>query len=238
MKLLIPVLFACSLLIQTPALLAEDADSSAGIGPATVTEAINVGNYIYLHLEEPDIWIATSPLEVAVGDRISFRGGAEMRNFYSKILDRTFASILFVQTISVEQRDIAKLHQGAMRSPGTDHPLVAMPNAATAPAAGEIEPLEGGMTVAAILADPAALDGQTVRLRARVIKVSENIVGRNWITLQDGSGAAPDDKLMATSAELPSTGDLVVVSGTLRKDIDIGSGYTYEVLLEEAAFSQ
>jgi hypothetical protein len=33
-------------------------------------------------------------------------------------------------------------------------------------------------------------------------------------------------------------GDLVVASGTIRNDIDLGSGYTYKVLLEEATFSQ
>ncbi len=237
MKAKILILFICSLMVQAPGLRAEEpADSQTG--PASVLEVIDVGSYVYLRLEEPDTWIATSPLEVAVGDLISFSNPAEMRNFYSKKLDRTFESILFVTKVSIDGRDITKLHESAAEIGDANHPVVAMPEAVSAPAAGEIEPLEGGQTIAGILADPGALEGQNVRLRARVIKISENVVGKNWVTLQDGSGTAPDNKLIVTSAEIPAPGDLVIASGTLRKDVDIGSGYSYGVLLEETSFSQ
>ncbi len=239
MKAMSFILFACSLIVQTPGLSAEETlPADAQIGPASVVETIDVGNYIYLRLEDPDIWIATSPLEVVVGDQVSFSNGAEMRNFYSKILDRTFESILFVSKVSIDGRDIAKLHKSAMEEQSVDHPVVAPPEAVPAPVAGEIEALEDGQTVASIVADSIGLNGQSVRLRARVIKVSANVMGKNWITLQDGSGTAPDNKLLATSSETPAPGDLVIAAGTLRKDVDIGSGYTYKVLLEEAAFSQ
>ena len=69
------------------------------------------------------------------------------------------------------------------------------------------------------------------------MKISQNIQGKNWITLQDGTGTKPDNKLLATSSEIVSPGDLVVVSGILKTDIDIGSGYKYKILLENAAFS-
>jgi hypothetical protein len=82
------------------------------------------------------------------------------------------------------------------------------------------------------------LADQQVSLRARVVKVSEDILGKNWITLQDGTGDEPNNKLIATSAEIAHIGDLVTVSGVLRTDVALGSGYTYKVLLEEAVFSQ
>ena len=63
-------------------------------------------------------------------------------------------------------------------------------------------------------------------------------MGKNWVTLQDGTGAEPDNKLIATSEELVSPGDLVIASGTLRYDADIGSGYKYKVLLEKAIFTK
>jgi hypothetical protein len=63
-------------------------------------------------------------------------------------------------------------------------------------------------------------------------------MGKNWITMQDGTGTEPDNRLVATSSELVSPGDLVIASGILRKDIDIGAGYKYKILLEEATFSQ
>ena len=82
------------------------------------------------------------------------------------------------------------------------------------------------------------MSDQTVGLRARVIKVNENIMGKNWITLQDGTGTAPNDKLLATSLESVAPGETVTVRGVVRNDVDLGSGYRYNVLLEEAIFTQ
>ena len=81
------------------------------------------------------------------------------------------------------------------------------------------------------------MDEKEASLNARVIKVSQNIMGKNWITLEDGTGTEPDNKLLATSQELVSPGDIVIAKGIVRTDIDIGSGYKYKVLLEEATFS-
>jgi len=43
--------------------------------------------------------------------------------------------------------------------------------------------------------------------------------------------------LLTTSQEVVAPGDLVIVKGTVATDVDLGYGYEYEVLLEEATFS-
>ena len=91
-------------------------------------------------------------------------------------------------------------------------------------------------TIADITGDSAGLKGQTVSLRAKVIKVSKNVMGKNWITLQDGTGTEPDNKLIATSTETVMPGEIVTVSGVIHTDLDLGAGYHYDVLLEEATF--
>ena len=47
---------------------------------------------------------------------------------------------------------------------------------------GEIAPLEGGKTIADIHTESEKLKDQQVTLRAKVMKVSENILGKNWGT--------------------------------------------------------
>lgn len=232
MKFSIPALLFCLLVQLAPALAMAQAGPQAG----TVAESIDAGGYTYLRLEEPDIWLATSSLQVATGDQVEYSGGMEMRDFHSKALDRAFESIWFVQEVRVVGKDIAALHDTAGQAGGFDHAGIGAPDVASAPAAGDIPALDGGATVAGLVADPGSLEGQTVRLRARVTKVSANIMDRNWITLQDGSGTNPEDKLIATSTQSVSAGDVVIASGTLRSDVDIGSGYRYEVLLEDARF--
>jgi hypothetical protein len=56
--------------------------------------------------------------------------------------------------------------------------------------------------------------------------------------LQDGTGTAPDNRLIATSSEVMSVGDLVTVKGIIHTNVDLGSGYNYKVLIEEATFSR
>ena len=56
--------------------------------------------------------------------------------------------------------------------------------------------------------------------------------------MQDGTGTEPDNKLLTTSQEVVAPGDLVIVKGTVAADVDLGYGYEYTVLLEEATFSE
>ncbi|MCU7845728.1 MAG: hypothetical protein KZQ93_18005 [Candidatus Thiodiazotropha sp. (ex Monitilora ramsayi)] len=218
------------LVLTAGSLWAKDPGSGTGV----IAESINVGNYTYLRLTEPDIWLATSHLEANDGDRVTYVGGMEMRDFYSKSLDRKFTSIIFVQRaykvgpdgkpVVAEERDETSAYA---------------PKAATSvqtPLPSEIQSLPDGMTVAEILNSDESFNDQPVRLRAKVIKVSPNIMGKNWITLSDGTGAQPDNKLIATSQQQVSLGDVVIVHGVIRKDIDLGAGYLYKVLLEEAEF--
>jgi hypothetical protein len=112
-----------------------------------------------------------------------------------------------------------------------------MPVSVQSPATGDITPLKEGKTVTAIFAESADLKEQVVSLNARVIKISKDIMGRNWITLQDGTGVEPDNELIATSQEVVSPGDMVIARGMVVTDLDIGYGYEYKVLLEEVTFS-
>jgi len=233
MKFLALIIFISSLLLHAPAIL--PADSSAGHG--TVAETIDAGSYIYLRLEEEDTWIATTPVAVSMGDRIKYDNGMEMRDFYSKTLDRTFDSIFFVQSVVPLGEDVGNMHQSGGQNRSAQHPVIPKSNSVLAPEPGTIPQHDDGNTIAELFAESAQMNGQTISVRARVMKVSPKIMGKNWVTLQDGSGTEPDNKLMVTSSELVSVGDLVIAKGILRKDIDIGSGYQYKVLLEEVTFA-
>ena len=218
------------LMLAAGSLWANDTGSGNGV----IAESINVGNYTYLRLTEPDIWLATSHLEASNGDRVEYVGGMEMRDFYSKSLDRKFTSIIFVQRaykVGLDGKPVVT-EEGQETS-------AYMPKAAASvrtPQPSEIQPLPDGMSVADILNSNKSFNDQPVRLRAKVIKVSPNIMGKNWITLSDGTGAQPDNKLLATSRQQVSLGDVVIVHGVIRKDVDLGAGYLYKVLLEEAEF--
>ncbi|MES9946629.1 MAG: hypothetical protein ABW080_16875 [Candidatus Thiodiazotropha sp.] len=218
--------------------LSASADE-VGTGSGSVAEIIDVGSYTYIRLKDQNRWIATTRLIIAAGDEVEYKGGMLMKNFYSKTLDRTFDSIIFVQRANrVGEGSVESYHSSMTGEDQSIDTRSTHPASIQAPLSGEISPLSGGMTIAEIIANASRLNDQNVALRAMVVKVSPNIMGKNWITLQDGTGIKPNNRLIVTSEEMVSPGELVTVSGTLRNNIDIGSGYKYKVLLEQANFTQ
>ncbi len=95
---------------------------------------------------------------------------------------------------------------------------------------------DNALTVGEIYAKRKTQNGKTVRLRGKVVKYSPNIMGRNWLHIQDGSGNVLENShdLVVTTTEVPSNLEDITVEGTVLVDKDFGSGYSYSVIIEEA----
>jgi hypothetical protein len=129
-------------------------------------------------------------------------------------------------------------------APAPPAPSAAMPDAAphpmpVAPAASVdlagIAKAEGGRTVAEVFAAKAELAGQEVLVRGRVVKSNPNVMGKNWLHVRDGSGGeGTNDLTVTTTGAAPQVGDTVLVKGTVALDRDLGMGYRYEVIVEDA----
>jgi hypothetical protein len=106
------------------------------------------------------------------------------------------------------------------------------------PKRGEISKPKGGKTIAELFSEKDKLNNAKVLARAKVMKVNKSIMGKNWVTLADGTGQSPDDRIVATSQEIPSVGDVVTVQGVLKSNVEVGAGYQYKALIEDAKFSK
>jgi hypothetical protein len=71
-------------------------------------------------------------------------------------------------------------------------------------------------------------------VKGKAVKVNNGIMDRNWIHLQDGTGAAGANDLLVTTKATVNRGDVVVVRGTVALDKDFGAGYSYSLLIEDA----
>jgi hypothetical protein len=100
-----------------------------------------------------------------------------------------------------------------------------------------LAPPPGGLSVAGVHALREA--GRTVAVRGRVVKASYDVFGTNWYHLRDGTGSAEagDHDLTVTSAERFEVGRVLVAEGPLTVDKDLGFGYFYAVILEDARVS-
>ena len=59
-------------------------------------------------------------------------------------------------------------------------------------------------------------------------------MGKNWIHIQDGTGAKGTNDLTITTKNIVKLGDIILVEGTLELDKDFGSGYKYDIIIEDA----
>jgi len=91
-------------------------------------------------------------------------------------------------------------------------------------------------TVAEIITKKTTLNSKPVLVRGKVVKYTPGVMGKNWIHLQDGSGSAADgtNDVLVTTKDETTIGAVVVARGTVRTDVDLGSGYFYKVLVDEA----
>ena len=94
---------------------------------------------------------------------------------------------------------------------------------------------EGGQTVAGLHAAKEQLEGETVVIRGKVVKVNANIMGKNWLHVRDGSGEeGTNDLTITTTGAVPAIGDTVLVTGAVGLNRDFGMGYMYPLIVEDA----
>jgi hypothetical protein len=210
----------------------------------TVAETMNAANYTYVRVKtgEGEVWAATQQFQVATGDRVTVPLEMPMENFHSPSLKRDFPLIYFATHIYREGEAAPGMmpgHEQAAANPMSGHPPMGNappPGAGTEPVVTRMEPPQGGLSIADVWAKQDALTGKTVTVRGKVMKYNGGILDRNWLHIQDGSGDAKDgtNDLAVTTQDGAKVGDVVTLRGKLARNKDIGSGYSYKVILEDA----
>ncbi len=203
----------------------------------TLREQIPVGPYAYVRLETPsgELWAAVNEAPLTVGASVTVYNVMLMERFESQTLQRTFERIYF-----------GSLEPSAGGAGGAPAGTPGMADAAASPGAppaddARISPITRAVgadarTISELWAQKNHLAGATATVRGVVVKYNPGVMGKNWIHLQDGSGKAKDGThdLAVTSLETAAIGDTVTVTGTVRTNRDLGAGYVYALLLEEA----
>lgn len=202
-----------------------------------VLETMDSGGYTYAKVAQASgpVWVAVTKMPLKAGDAVSFTDGMVMKDFRSETLNRTFKNIVFSQgPVSAQMpaghgvKSSSAKHSGAVS-------LSQDSSAKTAKAEGP-----DAATVEEVFTRRKELAGKTVSVRGKVVKFSPEIMGRNWVHLQDGSGNAKSGThdLLITTSEKVTVGQTVTARGTAAVDQNFGAGYKYQVLLEKASLKR
>ena len=191
-----------------------------------IMQVLHTTSYTYVQGAEKDrvVWIAIPKMDAKKGEKYYYQGGMEMKDFKSKELDRTFSSIIFLNgLISPEiveggnPSSIASLKKSKTGEKQLDI---------------DIKPIHGGITIAELYRNKTVYANNSVTIKGKVTKFNSGIMGKNWIHLQDGTASSGQYDLTITSDEEVSVGDIITIKGELILDKDFGSGYFYNIIVE------
>lgn len=188
-----------------------------------VSNVIDVTSYTYVEVDtgSEKIWAAAPTIVVKIGDVVTFSTEMPMKDFYSDSIKRNFSLIYFVNRLTTD----------------TDQAISSrklLPHANIKPVRQSLKGInrvKGGKNIAEIHAGKDNLRGKIIRVRGRVTRFAAQVMGKNWLHIQDSSGF---DDLTVTTDKVVSVGDVVIVEGKLELDKDYSYGYVYPVIVLDA----
>ena len=97
----------------------------------------------------------------------------------------------------------------------------------------KLEPCDGCTSISSLLSSKQSFSGKVIRVKGQVTKFNPEIMGKNWVHIQDGSEFQGGFDLTITTDKKVSLGDTVTFEGKIVLDKDFGYGYFYNILMEE-----
>lgn len=230
-----------------PGAMGADAAAPAGALTGPVLEKLDAAPYSYLRVKttQGEVWAAVPQSPVAKGESVRVYNPMLMTDFESKSLKRTFKEVYF-GTLTPDGSDAAVNGAGAagpmdaagaMPPGGNPHAGMNMP-ASEPVKVGKVAKAAGAdaYTIEEAFAKKDQLAGKTVSIRGTVVKYNAQVMGKNWIHLQDGSGDAAKltNDITVTTMDETAKGQTITVRGTVKTSKDFGAGYKYAVIIEDA----
>lgn len=225
-------------LSDAPAGADANAPAPAGALAGPVLQKLDAPPYTYLLVKttQGETWAAVPQAAVASGANVRVYNPMLMTQFESKALKRTFDEIYF-GTLSPDGADAANASGPAMADGTNPHAGINAPPAELVNV-GKVAKAAGAdaYTIAEAWAKKDALAGKVIAIRGVVVKYNAQVMGKNWVHLQDGSGDAAKNTNDITVVTMDETakGQTITIRGTVKTSKDFGAGYKYAIIIEDA----
>ncbi|MCK5830419.1 MAG: hypothetical protein KAH20_08960 [Methylococcales bacterium] len=188
-----------------------------------VADVIDVATYTYIEVDTgtSKVWAAAPTSKMKIGDSVTISTEMPMKDFYSDSINRTFPLIYFVDHFMTDAGEVTV----------SDKPS---PHSKIKPVRKSlkgVDKIKGGKNIAEIHVEKDSLKGKTIQVRGQVTRFAAEVMGKNWLHIQDSSGF---DDLTVTTDKIVAIGDIVIVEGKLELDKDFSYGYIYPLIIQDA----
>lgn len=199
-----------------------------GVSKIVAKETFNAGGYTYINGKN-GVWLAVGQTNIELNKAYYYQGALEMKNFHSKELNRDFPQIYFLNAISDTPVFTSKPKTMSASK---------MEKQVNKKIEVQLDKKEGITSIADVYKNQKELSGKQITVSGKVAKFNKNIMGKNWIHIQDGSDFKGNYDLTITSMDVTSVGEIVELTGMITLNKDFGAGYSYAVIMEEAKLSK
>jgi hypothetical protein len=205
----------------------HDTGEASEVKLAVIREVVQTTNYTYLHVKVDTgmQWLAVPSIKITAGDTCYYKGGLVMPDFTSKELKMTFRQVIFLERVS-KTPETAKMAAKGVPEHGTKPKAEKL--------AVKVDRAPGGITIAELFENKENYNGKVVKIRGEVIKFKAGIMGKNWAHLQDGTAFGDKFDLTVTLSDTLTAGDIVTLESKVTLNKDFGSGYFFDVIMEDA----
>ena len=225
--ILLFALFACDSPNYKESSNERPKSSNPALKEAVVKELLQTSSYTYLKFEEDgeEYWGAIPRRDdIVKGNTYYFDSSMEMENFPSKELDRTFDRIYFIESISDTPYPKAGMVSGDKKGSAQVGNMEVQ----------NIEQIEGGVTIAELYDNSSDYAGKRVKIHGKVVKFTPEVMGKNWVHIQDGTKSGNNFDITITTNDVVKIDDIATFVGLITLDKDFGYGYAYDLIIEEA----
>ncbi|QBA64549.1 hypothetical protein [Muriicola soli] len=184
--------------------------------------------YLYAEVREGDrtYWIATQKQTIVEGSTYLYNEALLKTHFESKEQNRVYDTLYMITAL------ISKDHGMPSDSYPKSEKINTSENTLEKKGKEQLEnaPSAGKVSLSDLFANPERYEGKIIQISGTCSKVSTEILGRNWVHVDDGKSGK---ELVVTLQEVVEKGETLTIEGIVQLNVDLGSGYTYDILLEK-----
>ncbi len=184
----------------------------ANSSPTLVREVVNREDAQLLRVEQGHLraWVQVPAVGAKVGDYILLSQGTARTDVEIPEIGQRAAQVVDIEHARVVDLETAK-RAVASRAP------------------------KGAVTVGTVYAELDERAGEEIVVYGTVVKAS-SAIGWSWVHLRDGTGdpSAGTHDLTVKTQQPVMKGQRAAYRGVLKKNVDVGFGYHYDALVEEA----